>query len=85
MREPSMSTRYSAADETPSRRRASATIWSPTRCGGTLLSTSTTLKEVGPPASSPAARSASRSLVSASSRAWRSAAATRFCREPKCR
>ena len=59
-------------------------IWSPTRCGGTLLSTLTTLKEVGPADSSPAARRASRSLASASSRAWRSAAATRFWREPKC-
>ena len=59
-REPSMSTRYRATDETPAMRWASATICSPSRCGGTLFSTSATSSGEAPPLpSSPAGRSAS--------------------------
>ncbi len=45
--------RYSATEVTPASRRASDTICSPSRCGGTLLRTSVTSSGVGPPASSP--------------------------------
>ena len=46
--EPSRSIRYNATEVTPASRRASETIWSPSRCGGTLLSTSVTSSGVGP-------------------------------------